>query len=336
MSLLSLLGIGTQASHAGAIPPELQQVPQQLVPTPTFSSPGAMNMPAPQAAPQAPPPLQEADQPIEALPTHKGLFGLKGTARDILGVLGDGLTVGYGGKAIYAPRRAAEKAGDAGRDMMTNPIEAVKRLNQAGFPEQAQALYKDYAQQQYQKGMLERQTANDGSLADQRRLANNLDTFKYVGGFTAKADASTYPKLREQAAAFMKGRGMTDQEVASTLPATYDPTVNSIGTTAPQQYTSDFRDRNLAERSQYHGTMAGVAQQNAGTNAGRLAETREHNDVTEDQGQQRIDKPRAGALGQLAGATSSPPPFDAASHKGKVANGPTGKWKSDGKKWIKQ
>src|SRR3546814_8133018 len=51
--------------------------------------------------------------PYENLPEHKGMFGLKGTLRDVVGMLGDAFLVQSGNKAVYATQRQQEKAGDA-------------------------------------------------------------------------------------------------------------------------------------------------------------------------------------------------------------------------------
>ena len=44
---------------------------------------------------------------------RKGMFGVKGTLRDILGTVGDAFLVQSGNNAVYGPQRDREKMGDA-------------------------------------------------------------------------------------------------------------------------------------------------------------------------------------------------------------------------------
>lgn len=108
----------------------------------------ALTQQASMSADQAPVESQGEDMVAEARPIHKGIFGIHGTARNILGVLGDAFLTQAGHKPIYAEARDREKMSDAlggSQDFMTNPLAAIKKLNDAGYPEQAQELFKNYA-----------------------------------------------------------------------------------------------------------------------------------------------------------------------------------------------
>src|SRR3546814_13947577 len=97
-------------------------------------------MAGPQIAPEIQAPVSQDIQGTEELGSkglekiqHKGIFGVKGTLRDILGILGDGLT----GKMTYSTARRGEKYGDilagkyqahAEENFMNNPLLAIQRL----------------------------------------------------------------------------------------------------------------------------------------------------------------------------------------------------------------
>lgn len=108
---------------------------------------------------------------------HKGLFGVKGTLRDVLGVLGDGLT----GKNLYSQLRKQEKYGDilAGgyqnneeENFVNNPLLTLQRLGEAGYGQEAAELYQDYVKNEQAKQAaalnevrLKRQEARDDVMA---------------------------------------------------------------------------------------------------------------------------------------------------------------------------
>lgn len=108
---------------------------------------------------------------------HKGLFGVKGTLRDILGILGDGLT----GRMTYSTARRGERYGDilAGKyvnneeeNFINNPLLAIQRLGEEGFGQEAASLYQDYVKNEAAKqqaalneARLSSQEARDAQLA---------------------------------------------------------------------------------------------------------------------------------------------------------------------------
>lgn len=65
-------------------------------------------LPRTQASPQD----QARQAPMQGLLPHKGMFGMKGTLRDILGLLGDSMLIGTGGKAMYQPQKQQERYAD--------------------------------------------------------------------------------------------------------------------------------------------------------------------------------------------------------------------------------
>lgn len=97
--------------------------------------------------------IPTTEQMKEVLP-RKGMFGTKGTLRDVLGILGDSLIAGNDGDPIYAPQRQREREADALYGFTDNPMAAVERLAQTGNIEQARELYEQIQRNQVQEDEL--------------------------------------------------------------------------------------------------------------------------------------------------------------------------------------
>lgn len=140
----------------------------------------------PQIAPEMAAPVSQDIQGTEDLGSkglekiqHKGIFGVKGTLRDILGILGDSLT----GNMVYSKARHGEKYGDilAGKyvdneeeNFVNNPLLAIQRLGEEGFGAEAANLYQDYVKNEATKqtaalneARLKRQELRDDVLAEE-------------------------------------------------------------------------------------------------------------------------------------------------------------------------
>ncbi len=74
---------------------------------------------------------------------HKGMFGLKGTLRDVLGILGDSLLVGSGRESVYDKARQREREGDAMAGFTADPAAAAERMT--GLNPAAAAKMQDLA-----------------------------------------------------------------------------------------------------------------------------------------------------------------------------------------------
>lgn len=70
---------------------------------------------------------------------HKGMFGLKGTLRDVLGTIGDAMLVQGGADRVYAPHRQAEMEGDAMAGFTRDPAAAAERMTGVN-PDRAQIM----------------------------------------------------------------------------------------------------------------------------------------------------------------------------------------------------
>ena len=151
-SILPMAAYLMQAAQGGMDGPLIPPAPPGYPPN---TQPLAMDMP------QQAPVSQAVEAPVEDEIVakgldpiqHKGLFGVKGTLRDVLGLLGDSYLMVNGRNPYYAGIRRQELASDqlAGRyqnneeeNFINNPLLAIQRLAESGFGEQAQSLYQDY------------------------------------------------------------------------------------------------------------------------------------------------------------------------------------------------
>lgn len=74
---------------------------------------------------------------------RKGMFGVGGTLRDVLGVLGDAFLVQSGNEPLYAPTREQERFSDAMAGSSVNPMAAYERAMGVN-PQGAMDFRKDY------------------------------------------------------------------------------------------------------------------------------------------------------------------------------------------------
>lgn len=153
---------------------------------------------------------------MEELIPRKGMFGVKGTLRDILGTVGDAFLVQSGRQGIYGPQRDREKVGSAQYDMTTNPLEAVERLNAQGFPEQATELAKLYESQEIKKAQLAALQESKTATNDDKRYKREQD----FGNWAARLLQSTKGNPEKLA---------TAQQLISDRATKYDIEADGLG-----------------------------------------------------------------------------------------------------------
>lgn len=222
----------------------------QFSPPPDYRTPGYYDR---QPIPEDPPEIEVTgtqNQP-QARPAQttsqerKGMFGVKGTLRDILGTLGDAFLVQGGSKPIYQPHRQNERIADAlvGFSDEGGLNKAAERL--ADIPG-ASALATDL----FNKG----ETREINRVAKEDIAAARADArFKQFAGlysnYIKAVNAESYPKLKP-ILQVIKDRGGLGEEFP--LPDQYDPEIfNSIGRagmTSAQQELDDYRQENLQQR----------------------------------------------------------------------------------------
>lgn len=138
--------------------------------------------------------IEEAMDARSKAPQRKGLFGVKGTLRDVLGAIGDHYLMGEGMKPVYAPKKAQEEASDALAGFTQNPMAALERLA-AVNPELAQEMYERVSQ-----GQARSQTAQlAGQKNQQEAFKEGSRLFGQYSGAIARD-----PKLATQLAPVMQ------------------------------------------------------------------------------------------------------------------------------------
>lgn len=95
---------------------------------------------------------------------RKGMFGMKGTLRDVVGMLGDAFLVQSGNAPVYAPQRQKERAADAMAGQTANPLAAVERMTQvdpsASWQMHEKVMANQIAEAQAQAAALKAQQEN--------------------------------------------------------------------------------------------------------------------------------------------------------------------------------
>ncbi len=237
----------------------------------------------------SPPPVVRTLRPdgtplpnTQITPDHKGLFGIKGTFRDILGALGDGLSHSSG----YSDQRQRERLGDASIGMADDPLQAVRNLSAAGFGSEAMKLLDNTQQNETMKSYRKAQAGNQAAMQAQKQAAvdqqrrGNISSYLGAVG-RSKDPAAAYAKVRPMLQKLVDEGGYTDYE----LPEKYDADTILMGAnrgiSPKDQVTLDQGDRRVsayesgvtnANANRDAGT--GIKQQNANTSAASLGERR--------------------------------------------------------------
>ncbi len=197
---------------------------------------------------------------------HKGLFGVKGTLRDILGILGDGLT----GRMTYSTARRGEKYGDilAGKyvnneeeNFINNPLLAIQRLGEEGFGQEAAALYQDYVKNEQAKqaaavneARLKRQENRDDVMAEEALVRRQKGLQEILArSYGGVQDEESLAKLNQWALPYLEKAQLKGMILPRNLKEAKVWGIDTYRTN-----TLEDRDRSL-----------GIQQQNADTTASR-------------------------------------------------------------------
>ena len=217
--------------------------------------------------------VDERDEPgprkTDELIKRSGLFGVKGTLRDVLGTLGDAFLVGSGNKQIYGPQREKEKLQSAMYGFTNDPQAAAERVALVD-PALGRELNQDYqTQQRYaQQSALQQQQL----LAQKAAVAAKGATL--VGSYARTLNSPEKYKLGR--AGLQKVIDQYGLDV--TLPEEYDE--NSLsdlftrGQTPDQLVDNDRADRGLESQNSARAASTSVARQ-------RAAEQARHNRAME-------------------------------------------------------
>lgn len=160
------------------------------------------------------------DEIAEIVP-REGLFGTKGTLRDILGTLGDAFLVQSGNNPMYGPRRREEKIGDAMYGFSQNPVQAIERLAAMGYPEQAAALQQQYSADQLRQAQIEQgnQRIAQGQArvdlsAEKQREAIRSDLMELSRGLLGDATEQNIDQILALIADTASKNGFTLEDLA--------------------------------------------------------------------------------------------------------------------------
>lgn len=206
--------------------------------------------------------IQERDaaaQNSEEAAQHKGMFGIKGTLRDVLGTLGDAMLVQSGNNRVYAPAREQERMGDAMSGFTRDPSAAAERVS---------AYDPQIAQQLMARAAAEQQARQQAAMAQQKAqleaIKSGNETYDNYAEMFSKAAGAVTPDTVQYLAPIMsklKERGNLGDDYL--IPETGDEPFlrgyQRMSIDSKDQITRDQQDRRL---SQYDRGL-GISQQNA-------------------------------------------------------------------------
>jgi hypothetical protein len=230
-SIFDLLGMGAQA---GATPPiynpnqnQSEVIPETIDTTPIVSDPA---------------------------PEHKGLFGVKGTLRDLLGMAGDFRANMEGRPGRYEQLRKQEQIGDAMRGFNEDPMTAIRRVFKADG-KLGNEMLESYREQETKRLLAEEKRREQGRQIIQGMLGTIKDDRTY---------AKMAPLLRQSAQRY----GVPAEEIDPYLGDKYDPDL-----IAAYRYGGFPVDRQIAaeETRRYHDLQDENADQRTGIQASRAA-----------------------------------------------------------------
>lgn len=166
--------------------------------------------------------LEEAARARGEAPPRSGLFGMKGTLRDVLGTVGDAFLIQSGNNPIYSPIRRNENMADAMAGFTGGPEgqqAAMERLAAGGFGDQAFELAKQ-AQAQLNQNLTQQlnqaEFGADREDAATKRYGEGSEMFARVMGAT---NAETYERMKPILQRMKEAYGLGDEFM---IPDTFD------------------------------------------------------------------------------------------------------------------
>jgi hypothetical protein len=188
----------------------------------------------------------------EAEADRRGMFGVGGTLRDVLGLVGDSFLMGQGKDPMYQARRDKERISDAGAGFSVNPRAAAERIGYYD-PEAGRKALSDYEQQELRKAQQQSLQNTRDSQIEARdlaafeksresiaRLLNNPNAYGPDGNLTPEAEAIA-GRLAAGA-----NRSLEDFDVRSGMNRTRGSLIASTGATVNQQNMLPLTERRVA------------------------------------------------------------------------------------------
>jgi hypothetical protein len=231
----------------------------------------------PQTTPVAAPPQPE--RYVEQDGKHRGVAG---TARDILGTLGDFLLTRLRMPAMYGPAQQRRRLAAAQEGIDTDPVGAIQRVSSLD-PEFGARLRDQYIDNQRQAAaQASTSEAREARLATAQAVQNDRTRGRAAAilGTMATWDdtrrAANYGALREQVVRYGQANGL---DLTNELPAEFDPVqldsfidgAVPVGTQRAQRLT---RERMEQQQEQFEQRDATI-RRGQDTTSGDRAESRE-------------------------------------------------------------
>lgn len=154
----------------------------------------------------------QAKQNTPDVPQHKGLFGMKGTIRDVIGTVGDALMMANDMNPLYFETRRGEKISDAMGGYSNDPLAAIRSISQ----------YDPALGQKYLNSYLESVAASQkNATTAQATAATNADRDRryaldagvkfnpVAAGYIQSANEKTWPAVRERVLKGYSNLGIT-------------------------------------------------------------------------------------------------------------------------------
>lgn len=153
---------------------------------------------------------------------REGMFGIKGPARDILGLLGDFSLMRSGDNPIFTPQWSAEHEADrysqAAQNFVNDPMGTIRSMAKAGYGKEAQALYQQYQTNQINAAKAGAEIGQSNSTTRKNNYEVDQDARGRIGNVLEYANEKNYPQYLALAKQMGKRAGVTVD-----LPDQYDP-----------------------------------------------------------------------------------------------------------------
>lgn len=131
-------------------------------------------------------------------PDRHGMFGVRGTLRDVLGLVGDAFLVQSKNDPIYGPARDRERMADIQTGYTASPeagMAAVERLNAAGYGKEAQTLYDTLETQRLKAAQVEELNRSRAAKGAEDEFKLYRDASNNVARLFAHPAAQSNPDL---------------------------------------------------------------------------------------------------------------------------------------------
>ena len=238
--------------------------------------------------------MREANRRAEEAADYKGMFGVKGTLRDVLGVLGDAFLVQGGAGKVYEPRRQQERAAASMAGMSRDPYAAGERT--IGVDAALGRDIIDQADQQaFRRQQLASQNAARQSLIDKRDRDAAADALEYgqsvlfqpgaIGPNGVSSSALQALQFAANAAkmpleAFIQSIEESSPEAARLIAG--------AGLSPKEQTTAAQGERRLNITEEQGNRRLNISQQNANTSSRNAATSSRRVDVSDPNARARV------------------------------------------------